>query len=163
MAEAVHLFMKANGTDVQGESTQKSLGRENSIECLYYEHGVKSPREASSGMATGRRQYEPILIRKRIDKSSPLLFKALTENQKIDGEFKFFRPNPGGDGTTEQFYSVKIDNGRILSYRYYVPDTIVPASSKEPPLEEVQFVFHTITVSHVVGKTEHSDSWADSK
>ena len=26
-------------------------------------------REAGSGMATGRRQYQPLLIRKRIDKS----------------------------------------------------------------------------------------------
>ncbi|MCB1219403.1 MAG: type VI secretion system tube protein Hcp [Planctomycetales bacterium] len=33
-------------------------------------------RDAASGMATGRRTYEPIVIRKRIDKSTPLLFEA---------------------------------------------------------------------------------------
>jgi hypothetical protein len=33
-------------------------------------------REAGSGMATGRRQYEPLLIRKRIDKATPLLAKT---------------------------------------------------------------------------------------
>lgn len=39
------------------------------------EYRVLTAREAGSGMATGRRQYEPLVIRKRIDKSSPLLAK----------------------------------------------------------------------------------------
>src|SRR5215470_7613292 len=104
MAETVHLFLKAGGSDIKGESTQQSLDRKDSIECLYYEQEVITAREAGTGMATGRRQYQPLLIRKRIDKSSPLIAKALAENQKIEATLKFFRPNPTGDGTTEQFY-----------------------------------------------------------
>ena len=159
MAETVHLYLKANGTDIQGESTQTSLGRENSIECLYFEHSVMTAREAGSGMATGRRQYAPLLIRKRIDKSSPLLAKALVENQVIEGVFKFFRPNPTGDGTTEQFYTVTIKQGRIASLRQSNPDTIVPASSLFPALEEVTFVFHTISWRYENGGVEHEDTW----
>ena len=82
-------------------------------------------------MATGRRQYQPLMIRKRIDKSSPLIAKALTENQVIEGQFKFFRPNPSGDGTTEQFYTVEIKQGRVASIKQINPDTIQPASSTE--------------------------------
>ncbi len=100
MAETVHLYLKANGKDVKGESTQTSLGREGSIECIEYDQGVQTAREAATGMVTGRRQYAPLRIVKRIDRSSPLLMKALTGNEKIDGAFKFFRPNPNGDGTT---------------------------------------------------------------
>lgn len=62
MAETVHLYLKANGTDIKGESTQVSLGREGSIECVYYEQGVITARESGSGLATGRRQYQPLLI-----------------------------------------------------------------------------------------------------
>ncbi len=160
MAETVHLFLKANGADIKGESTQQSLGRKDSIECLYYEQRVITAREAGSGMATGRRQYEPLLIRKRIDKSSPLLMKALVENQKVEGTFKFFRPNPKGDGTTEQFYSVAIQEGRVASMKQIVPDTIVPASSTEPPLEEVTFVFHTIQWTFTDGGVSHQDTWS---
>lgn len=159
MAETVHLYLKANGSDIQGEPTQTSLGRENSIECLYFEQGVRTAREAGSGLATGRRQYEPLLIRKRIDKSSPLISKALVENQVIEGTFKFFRPNPTGDGTTEQFYTIAIKKGRIASQRLWVPDTIVPASSTEPPLEEVTFVFHSIDWTYTNGGITHSDTW----
>jgi type VI secretion system secreted protein Hcp len=160
MAETVHLYLKANGRDVAGESTQTSLGRENSIECVFYRQSVVTAREAGSGMATGRRQYEPLVIRKRIDKSSPVLFKALVENQKIDAEFKFFRPNPSGDGTTEQFYSVEIKDGRIASMSQYVNDVIVPATATDPALEEVTFVFHTIAWHYTQGGVTHEDSWS---
>ncbi|MFO0651556.1 MAG: type VI secretion system tube protein TssD [Polyangiales bacterium] len=159
MAETVHLYLKANGSDIQGQSTQTSLGRENSIECVYYEQAVQTAREAGSGMATGRRQYEPLLIRKRIDKSTPLIAKALVENAVIDADFKFFRPNPTGDGTTEQFYTVSLKQGRVSSQKQWSPDTIVPATSTEPPLEEVSFVFHTISWTHTNGGITHEDTW----
>ncbi len=106
MAETVHLFLKGNGFDIQGESTQTSIGRENSIECLSFKSSVLTVREKGTAIATGRRQHEPIVIHKRIDKSSPLLIKALCDNQVIEAEFKFYRPNPTGDGTTEQFYTM---------------------------------------------------------
>ena len=159
MAETVHLYLKSNGADIKGESTQVSLGRGDSIECLFFESGVRTAREAGSGMATGRRQYEPLLIRKRIDKATPLIAKAMVENSKIEGTFKFFRPNPTGDGTTEQFYTIQIKNGRVASQRQWVPDTIVPASSMEPPLEEVAFVFHTISWTYTNGGITHEDTW----
>jgi type VI secretion system secreted protein Hcp len=159
MAETVHLFLKANGQDIKGESTQTSMGRQDSIECLFFESGVRTAREAGSGMATGRRQYEPLLIRKRIDKSSPLISKSLVENAAIDGIFKFFRPNPVGDGTTQHFYTIEIKKGRIASQRIWNPDTIVPASSTEPPMEEVSFVFHTITWTYEDGGVTHTDTW----
>jgi type VI secretion system secreted protein Hcp len=163
MAESVHLFLKANGTDIKGESTQVSLGREGSIECIYYEQSVVTAREAGSGLATGRRQYQPLLIRKRIDKSSPLLMKALTENQVIDATFKFFRPNPTGDGTTEQFYTVNFKQGRINSVKQLVPDAMVPAHSTHPPMEEVTFVFHTIGWTFNDGGVTHEDSWSQQR
>ncbi len=159
MAETVHLFLKANGADIKGDSSQTSLGREGSIECVYYEQAVKTAREAGSALASGRRQYEPLLIRKRIDKSTPLLARALCNNEVIAGTFKFFRPNPTGDGTTEQFFTVEITNGRINSQKQIVPDTIVPATSTEPPLEEVTFVFHTITWTYENGGVTHQDTW----
>jgi len=159
MAETVHLYLKANGADIAGESTQTSLGRENSIECLSFESSVITARESGSGLATGRRQYQPIVIRKRIDKSSPLVMKALCENQVIEAVFKFFRPNPTGDGTTEQFYTVAFKQGRISSQKQIVPDTMVPATSTDPALEEITFVFHTISWTYTNGGVTHEDTW----
>jgi type VI secretion system secreted protein Hcp len=161
MAETVHLYLKASGSDIQGESTQTSLGREGSIECFFFEDSVRTAREKGSGMATGRRAYEPIKILKRIDKSSPLLAKALCNNEVIEGTFRFFRPNPAGDGTTQQFFTIDIAEGRIESIKRTVPNSIDPASSSEPPLEEVGFVFHTITWTYEDGGVQHTDNWRE--
>ena len=77
MAQSVHLELNAAGQKIDGDSTILSLGRENTIECIYFSDAVRTAREKSSGMATGDRTYEPLKILKRIDKSSPLLAKAL--------------------------------------------------------------------------------------
>ena len=108
MAETVHAFLKAAGSDIKGESTQTSLGRADSIECLYLE--------------------QPII-----------------------------------SGTTQQFYTVEIKDGRIATMKQFVPDTIVPASSTEPPLEEVSFVFRTITWTYTDGGITHTDDWQQNR
>jgi type VI secretion system secreted protein Hcp len=160
MAETVHLFLKANGKDIKGESTQTSLGREGSIECIAYEQGVTSAREKGTNMVTGRRQFTPLKIVKRIDRASPLLVKALANNEKIDAVFKFYRPNPSGDGTTEQFYTVELKEGNISEVKQFVPTTINPVTAGEPPQEEVHLVFKTITWTFTNGGITHTDSWS---
>ena len=159
MAETVHLFLKSNSEDIQGESTQTSLGRENSIECLYFEDSVSTAREKSSGLATGRRTFAPLTFRKRIDKASPLLARSLCNNEVAEGIFKFFRPNPAGDGTTEHFFTVEFGQGRLSGIRRISPDTIDPASATEPPTEEVQIVFHNITWTFEPTGASHYDAW----
>jgi type VI secretion system secreted protein Hcp len=118
---------------------------------------VMVPIEPKSGMATGARQYSPLMIRKRIDKSSPLLVKALAENQPVEGEFRFFRPNPVGDGTTEQFYTVVISHGRVASIRQFNPDTLAP-TIQLPALEEITFAFQAISWTFTQGGVTFEDS-----
>jgi type VI secretion system secreted protein Hcp len=163
MAETVHLYLKANGADVKGESTQTSLGREGSIECLSFSDKVRTARERGSGMATGRRTYEPIVCTKRIDKSSPLLAKALCNNEVIEGVFKFFRPNPAGDGTTQHFFTVEIKEGRVAAVDRFSPDVSDPASASMPPTETISFVFHNITWRYEDGGVEHHDNWRENQ
>lgn len=163
MAQTVHLKLKANGKDIKGESTQTSMGREGTIECIAYEEAVSAARETGTNMVTGRRQHQPIKIVKRIDSASPLLMKALVENEKIEGQFRFYRPNPSGDGTTEQFYTVEIKEGNVASVKQYVPDTILADSAGLPPLEQVEFVFKDIVWRYEKGGVTHTDSWSGGK
>lgn len=157
-AETVHLYLKSNGEDIQGDSTVTSLNRANTIQCLSFQDAVATVRAAGSGMATGRRTYEPIVFRKRIDKSSPLIAKALVQNQVIEGQFRFYRPSPAGDGTTEHFFTIEIKEGRVNGIKRISPSTIDPATANQPPMEEISFVFGTIKWTyHPTGAT-FSDS-----
>jgi type VI secretion system secreted protein Hcp len=156
VADPVYLFLKVNGVTVEGDSTETSLGRQNSIECLYYRQGVASPTSAS-GRASGRRTYEPLVIRKRIDRSSPLLAKALTEQRRVDGVFKFFRPSPTGDGTTEHYYTTEITQGRITALTQFVTDVEEPGELPDQPFEEIAFVFNQIQWTWTNGGVTYMD------
>ncbi len=163
MAETVHLKLTANGKVIEGESTQVSLDRGKTIECVFFQEGVKTSREAGSAKALGRREHAPILTRKRICQATPLLLKALTENTELEAEFKFFRPSPAGDGTTEQFYTITLKQARVSNYRLTSPDVLSPAATAEPPLEEVEFVFGHIVWTWMPNGLQHEDSWASGK
>jgi len=143
-AMPVYLFLEANGTVIEGDSTVTSLGRENSIECLSFDQQIRQPIDPSTGLPSGRRIFEPIVIRKRIDKSSPLLAKALAQNEVIDAQFRFYRPNPAGDGTTQYYYTIEIHQGRISRFRTLTFDVLDPSQANYPAVEEVEFVFQQI-------------------
>lgn len=159
MAETIHLYLKAAGQPICGESTQHSLERKDSIECFRLTHEVSTPREGSAGLASGRREYSPLRIRKRIDKSSPLLFKALVENQNIEASFKFFRPSPDGNGQSEQFYTISIQDARIERILQVSEAAQASTENSRVPIEDVSFVFNTITATFMPNGVTHEDSW----
>src|SRR5262245_20224354 len=119
-ATSVALFLTANGASVEGDSQQQMT--EGAIECIAYQSAVGAAQRQGTGQATGRRTHEGITIRKPIDRSSPLLAKALCSNAVIEGTFKFFRPNPNGDGTTEHYFTVEIEHGRVARIHLVSPD-----------------------------------------
>ncbi|MEB3322044.1 MAG: type VI secretion system tube protein Hcp [Synechococcaceae cyanobacterium] len=61
-------------------------GREGLIRVISYEHGMTSPRDASSGLPTGKHQHKALTITKEFDRSSPLLVNALINNENIGDE-----------------------------------------------------------------------------
>lgn len=144
------MALRINGTAIEGDTYHES--KKGMIQVLYFEQEVKTAREAGSGMATGRRQYQPLLIRKRIDKASPLLMKALTENSVVDATFGFYRPNPTGDGTEERFYEIGIRRGRVASVK-------IVQGADGMPMEEVTFTFQTINWTYTNGGITHEDTW----
>jgi type VI secretion system secreted protein Hcp len=127
------------------------------IECLAYEQEVTTPGGAAlGGAATGRRQYQPLRITKRIDQASPLLLKALTQGQVVEGTFRFYRV--AKTGAVQHFYTVEIRQARVASIKQVNPDRLVPASATHPPLEEVAFTFNTVRWSYLDGGVTYEDT-----
>jgi type VI secretion system secreted protein Hcp len=155
-AEPVFLQLKIQGADVRGDVALK--GVEGMIECLAYEQEVTIPASAAvtaGGAAAGRRQYQPLRITKRIDQASPLLLKALTQGQAVEGTFRFYRVSKAGG--VQQFYTVEIRQARVTSVKQVNPDRLVPATAAHPPLEEVAFVFNTIRWTYLEGGVTYED------
>jgi type VI secretion system secreted protein Hcp len=157
MAESIWMSLKgAKQGDIKSETTAK--GRENLIECIEFEAGVQSPRDPHSGLPTGKRQHQPLVVRKRVDKTTPLLSSALVTNENLTTvKLQFWRPK--GDGTSEQFYTIELTNAGLSKQKIYLPFTLDPEKAHLPALEKLEFTFQKITWTFTQGGVTASDDW----
>lgn len=148
----IFLRLVINGTIIEGESTAGGSGN-NQIECISFRYGVTVSTDAANGQRTARRQHQPIVIQKRIDKSTPLIIKALVQNERVDeAEFRFFRPGSPRTGITEHFYTVRIRNGSITSINQV-------SETSAPPMEEVVISFASIEWTYEIGGVTYQDDF----
>ena len=155
MSMSVFLTLKANGSDVEGSSQESN--RDGTIECASFDYGVNSG--SATGRPTADRDYEPIRIVKRQDKSTPLIWKALCDNAAIEAIFQFYRPN--ADGVTENYYTVEIKEARIATIDFSSPHSNFEGGSLASPTETVTFVFNNMKQTFNDGGIEHEDVWRD--
>ena len=150
-----YLIMTANGDSLEADVVQP--GWEGAIEVLFYKQSVSSLKDSATGLATTKRQYNPIVFRKRIDRTTPLLIKALVNNEVIAATFFFFRQT--SVGAAEMFFTVQISNGRIAAIEDYLPETFqTGGEALTQPLQQVSVTFHQITWTYVDGGVEFTDS-----
>jgi type VI secretion system secreted protein Hcp len=148
---ALNAYLKLKGEkqgEIQGGVTDK--GREKSIMVIAVSHEIVSPRDAASGLATGKRQHKPFVITKEIDKSTPLLYNVLVNNENIPEWELQFQPKSGVT-TPGGYYSIKLTNARIASIRSVLPNTKDPNLTRFAEYEEVAFTYQKITWIYKVG------------
>lgn len=155
MAMNPHLTLKIAGNAAKGDSTQLADG---SVELYSVAFGVSQAMDTSTGAPAGRREYSSLVVSKRVDKLTPLLFQALTTNQTVEGTVKFWRAPVDGSAVDEQFFTLDFKVGRI--------ESITVGGGTDHPSESLSFVFRAITITYdskgAKGVT-HSDDWSKAK
>ena len=127
-----------------GDSTVTSLDREDHIEALEYHHLMEIP-EGGSAI-----DHQTVIITKRIDRSSPQLLQAMDTNEQLtEVIFRFFRPSPSGDGTTQEYLNVILTSARIVSIEPLSPDTLNPETASRPATERIRFSYGTIETTYL--------------
>ncbi|EFN7432202.1 Hcp family type VI secretion system effector, partial [Escherichia coli] len=69
--------------------------------------------------------HHPIKFYKPIDKSSPLLNAALSENEELSAVFNFYRVNSGG--CIERFYTIELQGAHLSNILTCYPHSITHA------------------------------------
>lgn len=151
--------MKGQKTgNINGSVTQK--GRENTIQVSYLQQKRVSPRDDASGLPTGKRQHEPLVIRKSLDKSTPLLQNVLTSNENLTtAQFKFYRASQLG--SEQQHFQIDLENASVASYNLYHPDSLDTGAAGTPveTQEELTFTYQKITWTWLDGGITAEDDW----
>jgi type VI secretion system secreted protein Hcp len=141
----------------KGDTTAK--GQEKWIRCSQFLLSLTVPRDAATGLATGKRQYAPIVITKEWDAASPQMFQAASTNEVLPQvELEFSKTGPTGVESVVQ--TVTLTNATISAMKQYIgfPDAGEPPSPHA--LEDVSFTFQKIEITNAEGKTTAVDDWS---
>ncbi|MCC6525801.1 MAG: type VI secretion system tube protein Hcp [Polyangiaceae bacterium] len=161
---ALSSYLKLKGQkqgELKGSVTQK--GREGKILVIAVAHSIVSPRDAASGLPTGKRMHKPYVITKELDKSSPLLYNALVNNENIsEWELQFWTPQlsaAAGGGAEKQHFTVKLTNANIASIDFRMLNNKNPELTRYTEYEEVAFTYQKIEWVWVDGGITAMDDW----
>jgi type VI secretion system secreted protein Hcp len=156
---ALNAYMRLEGEtqgEIKGSVTQ--AGREDSIMVIGFSHEVVSPRDAASGMASGKRQHKPIVITKEIDKSSPILANVLYNNENVTTwELRFWQPSPSGQEV--QHYTVELKNASIAGIRSEMLNNKYPENMQHREREHVSFTYQKVIHTWEDGGITAEDDW----
>jgi type VI secretion system secreted protein Hcp len=157
MALNAYLKLKGQKTgEIKGSVTQK--GREGKIQVIAVSHEIVSPRDAASGLPTGKRMHKPMVITKELDKSSPLLYNVLVNNENIT-EWELQHWQPSSTGAEKQHFTIKLTNGNIASIAFRMANNKHPDLMKFSEYEEIAFTYQKIEWTWVDGGITAMDDW----
>ncbi len=158
MALNAYLKLRAQRSgEVRGSSTQR--GRENLNPVIAMSHEIVSPRDASSGLPTGKRQHRPLVITKEVDRASPILANILVNNENIsEWELKFFKPS-ANRGVETHYYSIKLTNASIASIRTEMLNNAYPENASHAVREHIAFTYQRIEWTFLDGGITAMDDW----
>jgi type VI secretion system secreted protein Hcp len=165
LATPAYLRLEIAGSVVEGSSPVTTMDREGTIECHSFTHSVNF-LHAERGFAA-KRHHEVVAIKKQIDRSSPLLIKALCEGSVVSrADFRFYHPEPvdghgeeASDPRREQHcYTVSLRGGSIVSVAQLSEDALGGGDNGAlPAMEEVHFTFKHISWKWEDGGVEYED------
>lgn len=124
-------------------------GREDLMEIYGFSHEILSPRDAASGLPTGKRQHKPFTIVKPLDKASPVLFEFACANTGIQQVSMTFVVAPSVtpkalEGINFGALTVVLENARIASLQMGAVSEEA-SQGDPPPVEELALNYDKIT------------------
>ena len=157
MAFDAYLRLKGvNQGDINGPVTRP--GRKGSIKVIAWTHEVISPRDAASGLPTGKRQHRPITITKEIDSTSPLLMNVLVNNENLpQWELALWQHNASGKAV--HYFTIRLTNASIAAIRQEMLNTQVPDNKPLREREHISFCYQKIEWTNLAGGITAEDDW----
>ncbi|MBI4702374.1 MAG: type VI secretion system tube protein Hcp [Deltaproteobacteria bacterium] len=141
---------------INGSVTQ--AGRVDTMMIIATSHEVVSPRDAASGLPTGKRQHKPFTITKEIDKATPLLYYTLVNNENIKTwKLMYWQPSPTGQEV--QHYTVQLMNASISGIRHEMLNNKYPENMQHKEREHISFCYQKIIWTWEDGGVTAEDDW----
>ncbi|MCB5205260.1 Hcp family type VI secretion system effector [Neorhizobium sp. T786] len=152
------------GPITQGAATEDSIGNiwqeghEDQILVQGVDHIVTIPRDPQSGQPSGQRVHKPFKFISSLNKSTPLLYNALTSGEMLTKcEIKWYRTNTAGK--QEHFFTTKLEDALVVDIDCCMPHVQDPKNADFTQLITVSLSYRKITWEHTVAGTSGADDW----
>ena len=146
----------ANSMESMGNRYQEE--HEDEITLQSYKHDIIIPRDPQSGQPSGQRVHQAFTVSKIFDKSSPLLYAALTSGERLSKvTIKWFRTSM--QGTQEHYFTHELEDGMIVDIKGYMPNALDPSLGHMTHMEDISFTYRKISWTHEISGTSGSDDW----
>lgn len=105
--------------NIEGSSMRK--GRENSIDLFSFNHELKLPFQSQQNISNGPVIHQPLAIVKEVDKSTPKLYQALVEKEKLNKVvLQWYRYTKTGE--EQVYYRIELTKAYIVSIAPWTPE-----------------------------------------
>ncbi|CAK7067983.1 Hcp family type VI secretion system effector [Saezia sanguinis] len=156
MANSIYLTLKGmkQGLISAGCSSFESLGNkyqsahQDQIFVYSFNHSLMREQNAN---------HLPAEFIKPMDKSSPLLGLALSENEELYLLFDFYRT--ASEGLQQKFYSIELRGASLKQVSVNYPHSLTHADSQ--PEELVVVAYKDIRWTHHIAGTDAYSFWSD--
>jgi type VI secretion system secreted protein Hcp len=152
-------YMKIEGAkqgQFKGEGTRQ--GSTQWIPVNAVNHSVQSPRDAASGLSSGKRQHQFLKVTKEWGAASPQLQKALEGNEQLKQVvIEFVRPGPQGK---EEVYETMTLTDAVVAGIQIVHGT---ADKNTKQSEVISFSYEKIQMTHGQAQKTAQDDWTNKK
>jgi type VI secretion system secreted protein Hcp len=156
---AYEFYVSIEGTKqgkFKGESARKE--HKDKLVGIRFNYQIKSPRDAASGQATGKRQHHPVTITKEWGAATPQLFQALVTNEVLKTvQLEFVQPT--ATGKNQVYHTIKLINAVVSDIKQYSGEATDPSADIRE-LEDISFTFERIELENIPGKAIATDDWS---
>ncbi|MBD3869418.1 MAG: type VI secretion system tube protein Hcp [Acidobacteria bacterium] len=152
---AQNCYVKIEGVTqgwIRGDSTITSMDRAEHIEGFEYHHLMEVPSGGS------RINHQTVILTKPLDRATPSLLRAMDLNEQLTVQIRFFRPDPGGSGAEQHYYTVLLEGARLISIEPLQGRTDMPDTSSLAVTERLRFSYGQITYTWESNGNEHRAS-----
>jgi len=116
-----------------------------------------SPRDAGTGLPTGKRLYKPVVVTVPVDQASPLYLDALSTAEVLTTcVITFNHTGSGGSG----YYTLTLTNATVADVTFSKGDTRLPASGPLGEYQQMSFYFQKIEITHTASGNAFVDDFS---
>lgn len=158
VAADIFLHVKAKKAGVaKGEAIAKGHAGEIAVDGFAF--GVAASTAAGSGQSTARRQYDTLVVRKRLDSATTPLLSALTSNDALEAKLALRKP---GDGQDDHF-TIALKGARVVRVDIDCDENGDAVERIELNFMQIEIAYRVQTADGLAGATSvFADDWSTS-